>query len=382
MERILRDVGKDPRIIIDSIGGDLRVSGREGEQLEALAPEKGELKVEQSKKGIEISCRSGCLLFVPKGAQLEAGDIGGDGRLTDVHGEVLIQTIGGDVSMRRLGKTSLARVGGDAQIREIAGALMIDNIGGDAVIRAIEKEVHLRMVGGDLLLGEVAGSVEVTVGGDAVVSLSTGANNRAVIQTGSDLACQLPEIPSAKLNVRAGGNVHVPADLEIDPATREFSVTLGEGVADITLRAGADLSLRYGKSIEGVDTEFVGDILTEVDAKLAEMEARFNAMSAGMYSFDAERIAERVRRSVRQAQRRAERAVQKAEDKVHKAQRQQFGFKFDPDSGWPDLRFADFNPADTEPSDEERLAILRMVESGKISVSEAEGLLQALEGKS
>ena len=75
MERILHEVGVNPTIVISAIGGDLRVSGRDGEQLEALAPEKGELTVETTKKGVEISCRSGCLLYLPKGSRLEAGDV-------------------------------------------------------------------------------------------------------------------------------------------------------------------------------------------------------------------------------------------------------------------------------------------------------------------
>jgi hypothetical protein len=100
------------------------------------------------------------------------------------------------------------------------------------------------------------------------------------------------------------------------------------------------------------------------------------------YSFDADRIGERVRRSVRHAQRQAKRAVRKAEDKARKAHDKHLGFKFDMDSNWPDLRFADFTQSSPVASDEERLAILQMVESGKISVDEAEGLLKALEGES
>ena len=381
MERVLREVGGNPTILIHTIGGDLRVSGRDGEQIEALAPEKGELKVEEMKNGMEITCRSGCLLFVPKGSLIEVGDVGGDGRLTDVHGEVLIKTIGGDASLRRLGKTSLERIGGDAQIREVEGSLMIDHIGGDAVIRSIKEDVHLRMVGGDLLLGDVMGSVEVMVGGDAVVNLGIEADTKSKVHTGSDLSCQLPLEPSVKLHIQAGGHVQVPSNLGVDPTAREFSTTIGEGAAEVELRAGADLNLQYGVPFDGFDTKFVGDILTEVDAKLAEMEARFNAMSAGMYSFDADRIGERVRRSVRHAQRRAERAVRRAEDKARKAHEKHSSFKFDLDSDWPDLRFADFTQAQPGASDEERLAILQMVETGKISVDEAEGLLKALEGE-
>jgi hypothetical protein len=382
MERILCEVGKNPTIILHAIGGDLRVSGRDGEQIEVLAPEKGELKVEETKNGTEITCRSGCLLFVPKSSKLEAGDIGGDGRLTDVQGDVLIQTIGGDVSLRRLGKTSLERVGGDAQIREIDGDLMIDHIGGDAVIRGIKGDMHLSMVGGDLLLGKAAKSVEVMVGGDAVVELLAEPDTKAKVQTGSDLSCRLPESPSAKFHIKAGGEVHMPLGLDVDRTSRNFDITLGEGEAEIDLSAGGDINLKYGKSIDGFDTDFVGGMLTEVDAKLAEMEAHFTAMGIGIDSFDADRIGERVRRSVRQAQRRAQRATRKAEDVARKARRKHKDFKFDMDGDWPDLRFADFTQSQPAASDEERLAILRMVEDGKISVDEAEGLLKALEGES
>ena len=118
MQRVVRDVGEQPHIKILAIGGDLRVlrpGGRAASRPSRLRREN--LTIAATANGIEISCHSGCLLFVPNGAMIEAGDIGGDGRLTDLDGEVLIRTIGGDCSLRRLGKTSMERVGGDAQIR-------------------------------------------------------------------------------------------------------------------------------------------------------------------------------------------------------------------------------------------------------------------------
>lgn len=381
MERILRDVGKEPQIIIESIGGDLRVSGREGEQLEALAPETGELHVDETERGIEITCRGGCLLFVPRHARLEAGDIGGDGRLTDVLGEVLIKVIGGDANLRRLGKTSLERIGGDLQARELQGSLAIDHIGGDAVVKQVEGDVHLRLVGGDLVLVGATGSVEATVGSDTVVYPGAAAGTRTKVQTGGDLSCRLPANPSAAVQLQAGGDIYLPPGSGHDRSEKELELMLGEGACALELRAGGDLSLQYGGDPGEVDTAFVGDILTEVDAKLAEMEARFNAMGDGMYSFDANRIGERVRRSVRQAQRRVEQAARKAEEQARKASRKQLNFKFDVDGDWPDLRFVDFSPPQPAASDEERLAILRMVEQGKISVDEAENLLKALEGE-
>ena len=387
MQRVQKEVGKEPSIVIRGIGGDLRVSGRDGDQIEVVAPEKGELSVEEVDQGVEISCRSGCLLFVPLQAQIDVDTIGGDGRITDVKGDVLIKTIGGDLSLRRLGKASLERVGGDAQAREIDDDLMIDHVGGDGIIRDVKGNVHLRMVGGDLVLGEVSGSVEVMVGGDTLLNLRAEPDTQTTAQTGGDLSCQLPDEPSAVMNLQAGGDVHLPSQVEGVSSHQEdqaqvYDFTLGEGGAQIFLQSGGDLSLQYGYSTETFDASFVGDILTEVDAKLAEMEARFNAMGAGMASFDADRIGERVRRSVRQAQRRAERAARKAEERARKSHRKHLKVKFDIDDEWPDLRFADFSQSEPDISDEERLSILRMVEGGKISVDEAEALLKALEGES
>jgi hypothetical protein len=387
MQRVQKEVGTKPSIVIRGIGGDLRVSGREGDQIEVVAPEKGELSVEEIDQGVEIACRSGCLLFVPLQAQIDVDMVGGDGRLTDVQGEVLIKTIGGDLSLRRLGKASLERVGGDVQVREIEGDLMIDHVGGDGIIRDVKGNVHLRMVGGDFILGEVSGSVEVMVGGDAVLNLLAEPDTQTTAQTGGDLSCQIPDEASAVMNLQAGGDVHLPNEAEEVSSHKEgqaqvYAFTLGGGNAQISLQSGGDLNLQYGHSSETFDASFVGDILTEVDAKLAEMEARFNAMGAGMASFDADRIGERVRRSVRQAQKRAERAARKAEEKARKSHRKHLKFNFDMDGEWPDLRFADFSQPGPDISDEERLAILRMVEDGKLSVDEAEALLKALEGES
>ena len=119
------------------------------------------------------------------------------------------------------------------------------------------------------------------------------------------------------------------------------------------------------------EEDWVGEILTEVDAKLAEVEARFNVMGTGMYGFDADRIGERVRRAVRRAERKA---IGKEKRRAAKGKR-----KTDSSFSWKESGFGD---AGEPATDEERLTILRMVEESKVSVSEAEALLKALEGES
>jgi hypothetical protein len=112
------------------------------------------------------------------------------------------------------------------------------------------------------------------------------------------------------------------------------------------------------------------------------MEARMQAFDAGMGAYNSEWIGDRVRQAVARARRKADKARKRAERKWAKAEKTQqraeekirrkaTGVKFD----------LDFTEAKGEPvSEEERLAILRMLELGKISVEEAEKLLQVLEG--
>ena len=58
MEKVKMEVGEAPTVNIESIGGDLRLTGRNETHFEAQAPEKGSLSVEQEDNQISVNCRS------------------------------------------------------------------------------------------------------------------------------------------------------------------------------------------------------------------------------------------------------------------------------------------------------------------------------------
>lgn len=375
MEKVVLDIGKQATLKIEAVGGDLRLSGREGTQLEAQAPDHGDLTVESKDGAFHLSCRSGCLIFLPRDTRVEAENVGGNARLTDNLEDVLIRQVGGDLALRRVGRASFELVGGDMHVKEITGDLSVDILGGDAVIQDASGSVHLRSVGGDLILNNVQGSLECAAGGDIATTIGPQTAGPLKLNAGGDLACRLLEGVSAQVRVQAGGDLYIPSGLHQSGEDNMREITIEGGDHQIDLSAGGDLSIRVGKRGVGVTEDFVGDILAEVDAKLAEMEARFGAVGAGLDSFDADRIGERVRRVVRRAQRKTE----QAERKAMKTQAM-MGNTHIPELNWPG---GEFGPADgkREATDEERLAILKMVEEGKISVDEAEGLFEALEGE-
>jgi hypothetical protein len=372
MEKVVLEVGEKALLKIESVGGDLRLSGREGTSLEAQAPDHGDLVLEEREGTFHLECRSGCLLFAPKEMRIEAENVGGDARLTDIQSDVLIRKIGGDLVLRRGAAASFELVGGDMQVKDMSGDLSVDVLGGDAVIQGVDGSVHLRSIGGDLFLDSICGKLDCRAGGDISATIGLDATGPIELNAGGDLACRLLEGVSATVRVHAGGDLHLPLGLEGDDSNE---IVIEGGDQQVALIAGGDLSVRVGTREMGAPEDFVGDILTEVDAKLAEMEARFSALGAGLDSFDADRIGERVRRAVRRAQRKTEQAERKAMQAQAKIGR--FTIPGTPWTG------ADFGQpgARQEASDEERLKILKMVEDGKISVDEAENLFKALEGE-
>jgi hypothetical protein len=261
------------------------------------------------------------------------------------------------------------------QAKGVVGDLSVDVLGGDGVIQDISGSVFLRSVGGDLILEGINERMDCSVGGDISATIGSGAVGPMKLNAGGDLACRLLEGASAKVRLQAGGDFHLPAGMAASDEDDWRVVTIDEGQQQVELSAGGDLSLRVGMHEVGAPEDFVGDILAEVDAKLAEMEARFSALGAGLDSFDADRIGERVRRAVRRAQRKTE----QTERKAMKAQAKLGKFNI-PNIAWTGSGF-DAGEGAREATDEERLAILKMVEEGKISVEEAENLFTALEGE-
>jgi hypothetical protein len=365
VEKITLDVGPDADVLLDNIGGDLRLSGRGEGRFEAQAAEGGELKVRRDGDRIRVGCQSGCLIFLPTGARVEAKHVGGDVRVTNISNEVLIRNVGGDVSLRRLGQAAFEMVGGDLQARDLEGALSLDRVGGDAVVEGVRGDVRLRSVGGDLMLRHVTGLIDLAAGGDVSLRYDPPAGSSSSVAAGGDLSCTLAEAASVKVELNAGGDLHT----DVSPESgweNEHLLVLGDADAELRLTAGGDLWFRTGEAEFGED--LVGEIMGEVDARIAEMEARFGAIGAGMAAFDAERIGERVRRAVARAKRKASKARRKSAWKSGtKAKTVSF-------TGFADV---------TQPvTDEERMRILKMVEQGTITVEQAETLLEALEGES
>ena len=354
---------ESPKIRIETIGGRLQVRARDTNSVEIYGGREGDLSATSEDGEIRISCSADCQLFTPTAARIDADTVGGDVSIQGVTGDLLLRTVGGDLRLRDVGGAAVETVGGDLQARSLAGELSVDRTGGDVVVDEVNRDVRLPAVGGDLRLSRVRGLVQAAAGGDVRVSLLPEGSSHSAVQAGGDLSCSVPEASSARLLLTAGGDLRLAVPLEAKPTAGGCEVLLGEGQATIQLSAGGDLSLRTGiEGDEAVAADLGGAIAdrvgAEIEARMAEIEGRMGSLGDKLGYFDSERIGRKIRETIAKAQRKAARAQLRAAS-----------LRAEVDSSEPV----------TGSGDQERIAVLRMLEEGKLTVAQAEQLLQALE---
>ncbi len=179
------------------------------------------------------------------------------------------------------------------------------------------------------------------------------------------------------LKASSGGEtIHIDLAGQSETIEEHFYETqTGDAETTLTLKAGGDVTITdhaWDKAIlEDIEEDFQQHLY------LRSLEDDLNT-----------RIQDITEQSVKEATRRAEKRVQEALQRIDRR-----SHNFDPQAGRPhsftfsaEVPLKPSRPAappvPADPvSNEERMMILKMVEAKKISVEEAEKLLEALEGK-
>lgn len=364
MSRMI-SAGKSPRIKVNTIGGDLSVVGWDGDIL--VKGDEDEVQLTQDGEEISISCAGDLALRVPKGASFDFGDIGGDASIRGVQGSIDLQNIGGDLSIRDAGPVTIGSVAADFSMRNGKGDVHVRNAGADVSIRDVEGKVTLDAVGDDLALRGARGDVKVNVGADVIVYLDPRADGEYSVVAGDDILLVIPPDTNATLTLQGDViDVDLPG-VEPDEDATERVVVLGDGSAKISLSAGGDVRVS--------NREDAGEH--------AEEFGNFAGMNFDFSGF-GEQISKRVEEATRRASKRAEEAVRRAERHAERhARRGRVGLEI---GRWNwDFKGGPKPPTPPTPpsepvSDDERMAILKMLAEKKITAEQAEQLLSALEG--
>lgn len=356
------EVGARPHVRVERVRRDLRVIGQEGETMTALGGPESALKIEQNENLIVIHAQSSLRLQLPQGATLEIGHVGGDLQIEGLSGEVHLGKVGGDATLKDCGGIVADRVGGDVLGRKMAAGVAFKAVGGDVLLEGVQGSVEIRGAGGDISLRALHGPVDAAVGGDTHLVVEEPLHGDLQLQVGGDAYCRLPGSTSAAVDLMAGGDLMVNGPQAVSQNVGRAEFKLGQGKHRIAINAGGDLWLGVGEGAEAdIDLDDFGSTLaSKVGEKIAEMESALSAMGAEFSSVSSDRIADRVQRIV-------DRAVRGGHRGVRNGLREALEGLHD-------------DPAHDPVTDDERLKVLQLLEEKKISATEAEQLLDALEG--
>ncbi len=393
-------VAADVRITIPEVGADLHVRGwaRNEIQIEGDLPTM-RADAESGAKEVTISAGGDCELFVPEGARLEIGAVGADIKITEVNGNITVNTIGADASFRAVGALTLGVIGADVRIRQASGNVHIDMVGADATLHEVSGSVTIGQIGADAYVRTVEGDCLIErVGADLVLDTPYLPGHTYRVNAKSDVICRVAPGSNVRFSVKPEGTLTVSAlNAVASEADGARIITFGEGGARVDLTAGGDVRIVDERNFDpsfGIDFafDFAFDRAFEESARVAErMGSRIRR--------EAERAADQVRRQAERAAEKAQREAERIQRKVERGARFEWQWN-GPGSGnkdggnwasWSSGGFRPPRPPDppesprppSEPvTDIERLTILKMVEAKQITVTEAERLLAALEGRS
>jgi len=362
----------------------------------------GSLRVDQVRGDASLKSVQGLATLAEVSGTLRARRLGAD---------LAAQGVGGDLRARGIaGSLEAGRVGGSLRAEAVGGQIAVDTVGGNARVRDLGGHLSLSKVGGNLRASILGAGMKVgRVGGNLHLNGPLAPDQSYEGHAGGNVTLRFPASASARLDLQARGRIRTDLPLTVESQDRNrLAGVLREGAAQVACTAGGSIRLSewvgseaeatgWVEELEGLAEQIeqqVDEALREVDFEAIgrEVESRMARLQGRLESVDWERLGREAQRAAEAGIAQAQEAVQRVLSRME-ARRDEYAARRATPSEVegeaaagepkaapaPEARpHAPAAPAG-EPTDEERMAILRMVERGQITPDEGEMLLDALE---
>jgi DUF4097 and DUF4098 domain-containing protein YvlB len=417
---------------LDSINGDLLIEG--AGTVNNRGTISGDVRVEQATSAsfetvegdarvrdvptVRIAHTGGDVAVNGASEGCQLGHVEGDAALHDT-GPVTLGHVGGDLAANRVRELRAGDVQGDCAVNGDESTITLGTVHGDLAVRLETGSLQAGAVHGDVAIeGALAKFNLGNTHGDLALRLTPTSDGSYRANVGGDAAISIPGDSNLELHAVVRGNIAGVGSLRHEQHGGVISVTFGSGGARLQLTVGGDLTVRGPASAASSwspDLGALNEDMAQLGRELGDMGREIAASfkpgvwagkrgrkgwraGVGIDPAQREQLKRQVRDTVRSSVEQARSAVQEALRAVDITP---------PTPPTPPMRPTPPTPATppTPPTpvtstseamtgatvplaeqqtaqpdtDAERLAILRMLQEGKITPEEAEELLAELE---
>ncbi|MEX2162370.1 MAG: hypothetical protein WD751_10720 [Anaerolineales bacterium] len=374
MARIQIPAGESPLLKIENVAGSLQVKGWDEQVIRIDVDSEEHLEYRFKDDTLILSCESDCMLRVPEQSELHIKSVDGDAYVNGLEGKVRVDQVGGSLNLKTVGEAALGNIDGNLTARNVEGELNAEEVSGNLSLRDVEGEVSAKEIHGNLSLRNIEGNIEAASDGNAELRLELEAGSEYRVKAGGNLFCHLDASTDADVVLISGAKqIHVyTEDSKQLVQTGRHEFILGDGGATLELSAGGHIDFRCREGEEFTpDMDFVDDLAGLADEiteqVTTQMEGQLESLNEQL-----EALGERLKQSGSRAAAHAQRRVQEAQRRLERKLRNRHGQV---------VTVSHSGKASEQVSSKERGLILQMVQEKKISVQEAEMLLNTLEGR-
>jgi hypothetical protein len=344
-------------------------------------------KVRHEKNLLRLLFVEDCELSVPQTSSLIIERVSENVRLRDIQQMVTINRVQGNLTVRNVQQININRVSEDCLLENIGGEIEIGRIGETLKGKNIQASIKVERVSGQVRLLGLGSGVEIRSGESIEASLVESNQEKVFLKSSENIFLHLPVNPNAALQVKSGGELieFDTGDLQKKLNDPRCEIRIGNGSQKIVLDAGN----RVKVTGEILDEKEILRLFSELDQlwlhlkeeSKARQEAREEKVNWEIKMVNgAAKIAQEAMEGVGAvAGQIAEETIQQAESHVREAlkrveeQIRNLGYEVS-------IEEDDYYREEKDPdvTAEEKLIVMRLLEQQKISVEEADRLLEVL----
>ena len=236
-------------IEFETMGGDVSIQGVEGEISGQTMG--GDVEFEGLSGHLAVTTMGGDITVLDSEVDGKVTTMGGDVEVRDVKGDLKGSTMGGDVTYKNVERSGggkeevvISSMGGDLSLDYAGKNINAKTYGGDIDVARAEK-VNVTTMGGDINVEEAPTGAKVkTMGGD--IELGSVGDYVIAETMGGDIT--IDEIDGWIKAVTMGGDVEVKMTGDPDKGKRDVEIKSMGGDVDLTVPKG--LSMKFDIEIE------------------------------------------------------------------------------------------------------------------------------------